>query len=153
MGQGDRARPRPGEGQDGWKEGSEDRGAAKVSWADASDPRAPSPASAGQHNKSAPPQDYQVTLQSTSSCDPIIIHVQVFKVLPGFTPPPRVLGLRVGTNRRLRPARRTPRLGGRSARSRLRFPKLWSERAGGGRRRSGAWRSSVWPRAPRNSSV
>lgn len=60
---------------------------------------------------------------------------------------------RVGTNRRPRLARRTPRLGGRSAKSHLRFPKLWSERGGGGRRKSGAWRSSVSPPALRNSNV
>lgn len=60
MGQTERAHPRPTETQDGWKEGSEDRGAAKISWADASDPRALSPGSAGQNNKSAVPQDYQV---------------------------------------------------------------------------------------------
>lgn len=57
----ERVRSRPADSQDGWKECSEDRGAAKISWADTSDPRAPSPGSAGQH-KAEVPQDYQVTL-------------------------------------------------------------------------------------------
>lgn len=160
MGQVERARSRPAESQDGWKEGSEDRGAAKVSWAEASDPRAPSPGSAGQHNKSAAPQDYQVTLRS-ASCNPIIIHVPLDsrpKTGSGrskfsLRSLPRAVEPHVGTSRRPRLARRTPRLGGRSARSRLRFPKLWSERGGGGRRKSGAWRSSVSLHALRNSNV
>lgn len=75
MGKVERTRSRPSDSQDGWKEGSEDRGATKTSWADASDPRAPSPGSVGQHNKSAAPQDYQV--HSYASYKPIIIHALI----------------------------------------------------------------------------
>lgn len=60
MGKVERIRPRPPDSQEGWKEGSEDRGANKASWADSVDPRAPSPGSVGQYNKSAAPQDFQV---------------------------------------------------------------------------------------------
>ncbi|XP_068599150.1 protein PRRC2C [Brachionichthys hirsutus] len=55
----ERARSRPSDGQEGWKEVSEDRGGGKTSWADSVDPRAPSPGSTGQYNKPAHPQDYQ----------------------------------------------------------------------------------------------
>ena len=58
MGKVERMRSRPAEGQEGWKEGPEERGGSKTSWADG-DPRAPSPGSMGQY-KSAAPQDYQV---------------------------------------------------------------------------------------------
>lgn len=60
MGKVERMRPRPPDGQEGWKEGSEDRGGNKASWADSADPRAPSPGSMGQYSKSAATQDYQV---------------------------------------------------------------------------------------------
>ncbi len=60
MGKVDRMRSRPSEGQEGWKEGSEDRGGSKTSWADTVDPRSPSPGSMGQYNKSTAQQDYQV---------------------------------------------------------------------------------------------
>lgn len=62
MGKVERVRSRPSDAQEGWKEGSEDRGSSKTSWADAVDPRAPSPGSIGQYSKSAAPQDYQVRL-------------------------------------------------------------------------------------------
>lgn len=55
----DRARSRTSDGQEGWKEGSEDHAANKTSWADGADPRAPSPASMGQY-KSAAQQELQV---------------------------------------------------------------------------------------------
>lgn len=58
MGKVDRARSRPSDGQEGWKESSEDHAANKTSRADSTDPRAPSPASMGQY-KSAQ-QDHQV---------------------------------------------------------------------------------------------
>ena len=60
MGKVERIRPRPSDSQEGWKEGSEDRGGNKSSWADNVDPRAPSPGSMGQYSKSTAPQDYQV---------------------------------------------------------------------------------------------
>lgn len=44
----ERARSRTADGQEGWKEGSEDHAANKASWADSADPRASSPASMGQ---------------------------------------------------------------------------------------------------------
>lgn len=62
MGKVERMRSRPPDGQESWKEGSEDRGGNKTSWADSADPRAPSPGSMGQYNKSTAPQDYQVNL-------------------------------------------------------------------------------------------
>lgn len=60
MGKVERVRPRPADGQEGWKEGAEDRGGSKTSWTDSADPRAPSPGSMSQFNKSAAPQDFQV---------------------------------------------------------------------------------------------
>lgn len=60
LGKVDRIRPRPPDGQEGWKEGSEDRGGIKASWAEGVDPRAPSPGSIGQFSKSAATQDFQV---------------------------------------------------------------------------------------------
>lgn len=62
MGKMERIRSRPPDSQEGWKEGSEDRGGNKTSWADSVDPRAPSPGNMGQYNKAAAPQDYQVKL-------------------------------------------------------------------------------------------
>ncbi|KAM9848726.1 protein PRRC2C [Aulostomus maculatus] len=59
MGKVERIRSRPSDNQEGWKEGSEDRGGSKTSWADSVDPRAPSPGSMGQYSKTAGPQDYQ----------------------------------------------------------------------------------------------
>ncbi|KAF7645558.1 hypothetical protein LDENG_00202380, partial [Lucifuga dentata] len=59
IGKAERVRIRPSDTQEGWKEGSEDRGGSKTSWADGVDPRASSPGSMGQYNKSAAPQDYQ----------------------------------------------------------------------------------------------
>ena len=56
----ERLRSRTSDIQEGWKEGSEERGGGKTSWADSVDPRAPSPGSVGQYNKSAAPQDFQV---------------------------------------------------------------------------------------------
>lgn len=58
----ERMRSRPADGQEGWKEGPEDRGGSKTAWADTVDPRAPSPGSMGQYNKATAPQDYQVKL-------------------------------------------------------------------------------------------
>lgn len=55
----ERARSRTSDSQEGWKEASEDHAANKTSWADSGDPRAPSPAGAGQY-KSTPQQDLQV---------------------------------------------------------------------------------------------
>lgn len=55
----ERARSRASDGQEGWKDGTEDHAANKTSWADSADPRAPSPSSAGQF-KSASQQDLQV---------------------------------------------------------------------------------------------
>lgn len=55
----ERARSRTSDGQEGWKEGSEDHAANKASWADSADPRASSPASIGQY-KSATQQELQV---------------------------------------------------------------------------------------------
>lgn len=63
MGKVERIRPRPSDSQEGWKEGSEDRGGNKTLWADSVDPNAPSPGNMGQYNKSAAPQDYQVKLE------------------------------------------------------------------------------------------
>lgn len=60
MGKVERMRPRPPDGQEVWKEGSEDLGGGKSSWADGVDHRASSPGSMGQYNKSAAPQDFQV---------------------------------------------------------------------------------------------
>lgn len=62
MGKVERMRSRTSDNQDGWKEGSEERGGGKTSWADSVDPRAPSPGSVGQYSKSVAPQDYQVNL-------------------------------------------------------------------------------------------
>ncbi|KAM7410300.1 hypothetical protein PAMA_001644 [Pampus argenteus] len=59
MGKVERIRSRPPDSQEGWKEGSEDRGGSKTSWAESVDPRAPSPGSIGQYSKAAAPQDYQ----------------------------------------------------------------------------------------------
>lgn len=71
MGKVERIRSRPPDNQEGWKDGSEDRGGSKA-WTDTVDPRAPSPGSMGQYSKSAAPQDYQVKLDmhytSLSSC-------------------------------------------------------------------------------------
>lgn len=52
-------RSRTLDNQEGWKEGSEERGGPKSCWADGVDPRAPSPGIMG-YNKSAASQDYQV---------------------------------------------------------------------------------------------
>lgn len=60
MGKVERLRSRPADGQEGWKEGSEDCRGSKTSWADSADPRAPSPGNMGQYNKAAAPQDHQV---------------------------------------------------------------------------------------------
>lgn len=60
MGKMERIRSRPSDSQEGWKEGSEDRGGNKTSWADSVDPSAPSSGSMTQYNKSTAPQDYQV---------------------------------------------------------------------------------------------
>ncbi|KAK1896388.1 Protein PRRC2C [Dissostichus eleginoides] len=68
MGKVERMRSRPAEGQEGWKEGPEERGGSKTSWADG-DPRAPSPGSMGQY-KSAAPQDYQGGSRSVVSGAP-----------------------------------------------------------------------------------
>ncbi|KAK2907636.1 protein PRRC2C isoform X2 [Channa argus] len=59
MGKVERIRSRASDSQEGWKEGSEDRGVNKTSWADTVDPRAPSPGSMGPNNKSAALTDYQ----------------------------------------------------------------------------------------------
>nr|XP_057929504.1 protein PRRC2C [Doryrhamphus excisus] len=59
MGKVDRMRPRPPDVQESWKEGSEEHGVVKTSWADCVDPRAPSPGSGGQYNKVTAPPDYQ----------------------------------------------------------------------------------------------
>ncbi|CAI5640031.1 unnamed protein product [Oreochromis niloticus] len=59
LGKVDRMRSRPSDSQEGWKEGSEDRGGSKASWTESVDPRAPSPGSMGQYNKSAATQDFQ----------------------------------------------------------------------------------------------
>lgn len=74
MGKVERIRSRPSDCQEGWKEGSEDRGASKTSWADTADPRAPSPGSMGQYNKSAAPQDYQVQLNMHYASLPSCVH-------------------------------------------------------------------------------
>lgn len=60
MGKMERMRSRTSEGQEGWKEGSEEPGGGKASWADGVDPRAPSPGSGGQYSKSALSQEYLV---------------------------------------------------------------------------------------------
>lgn len=73
MGKVERIRSRPPDGQEGWKEGTEDRGGNKTSWADG-DPRAPSPGSMGQYNKSAAPQDYQVKLDMHYTRLPACVH-------------------------------------------------------------------------------
>lgn len=73
MGKVERIRSRPPDGQEGWKEGSEDRGGSKTAWADG-DPRAPSPGSVGQYNKSAAPQDYQVKLHNHYTSLPSCVH-------------------------------------------------------------------------------
>lgn len=74
MGKVERIRSRPTDSQEGWKEGSEDRGSSKTSWADTVDPRAPSPGSVGQYNKSAAPQDYQVKLNTHHTSLPSCMH-------------------------------------------------------------------------------
>lgn len=58
MGKVDRMRSRPTDGQEGWKEGAEDRGGNKGSWTDSGDGRAPSPGSMAQYKGA--PRDYQV---------------------------------------------------------------------------------------------
>lgn len=74
MGKVERIRSRPSDSQEGWKEGSEDRGAGKTSWADAVDPRAPSPGSMGQYNKSAASQDHQVYTNIHCTSLPWCVH-------------------------------------------------------------------------------
>nr|XP_061834231.1 protein PRRC2C isoform X1 [Nerophis lumbriciformis] len=59
MGKVERRRPQPPDGQEAWKESSEEQGAVKTSRADSVDPRAPSPGIVGQYNKVSAPQDYQ----------------------------------------------------------------------------------------------
>lgn len=63
-------RSRTSENQEGWKDGSEERGATKT-WADSVDPRAPSPGSVGQYSKLPASLDYQVqhVLITTSLLD------------------------------------------------------------------------------------
>lgn len=56
----ERIRSRNTEAQECWKEGGEERSERKNSWADSGEPRAPSPGSVTQYNKTGPPQDYQV---------------------------------------------------------------------------------------------
>lgn len=74
MGKVERAKSRPSDSQEGWKM-SEDSGGSKTSWADAMDPRAPSPGNMGQYNKSAQPalQDYQVTLDMCNTSHPLCV--------------------------------------------------------------------------------
>ncbi|XP_028301264.1 protein PRRC2C isoform X2 [Gouania willdenowi] len=56
----DRMRARASDGQDGWKEGTDDRVGSKSSWSESLDPRAQSPGSVGQqYNKSVDAQDNQ----------------------------------------------------------------------------------------------
>lgn len=74
MGKVERVRPRPSDSQEGWTEGSEDRGGNKTSWADSTDPRAPSPGSMGQYSKSAATQDYQVKLDMHYISLPLCLH-------------------------------------------------------------------------------
>lgn len=62
MGKVERIRSRPSDSQEGWKEGSEDRGGNKTSRADSVDPNASSSGGMVQYNKTAAPQDYQVKL-------------------------------------------------------------------------------------------
>ncbi|KAM6921826.1 LOW QUALITY PROTEIN: protein PRRC2C [Xenentodon cancila] len=69
MGKVERMRSRTTDNQEGWKEGSEERGGGKTSWADSVDPRAPSPGSMGQY-KSAAQQDYQTGSRSAGSSAP-----------------------------------------------------------------------------------
>lgn len=77
----ERARARTSDGQEGWKEASEDHAANKSSWADSADPRAPSPASVGQY-KSTPQQDLQV--EGNAPCvnvhtsQPVTLHLEGF---------------------------------------------------------------------------
>ena len=59
MGKVERMRPRTADGQEGWKEGGDDRGSSRGSWVDGGNGRAPSPGSMNQYNKTAP-RDYQV---------------------------------------------------------------------------------------------
>lgn len=73
MGKVERIRSRPPDGVEGWKEGTEERGGSKTSWADG-DPRAPSPGSMGQYNKTAAPQDYQVKLHMNDTRLPSCVH-------------------------------------------------------------------------------
>ncbi|XP_017284274.1 protein PRRC2C isoform X1 [Kryptolebias marmoratus] len=70
MGKVERMRSRTSDGQEGWKEGSEEHGGGKTSWADSVDPRAPSPGSGGQYNKSAVSQEYQGGSRSAGSSAP-----------------------------------------------------------------------------------
>lgn len=56
----ERIRSRNADAQESWKEGGEDRSEHRNSWADSGEPRASSPISATQYNKTGPPQDYQV---------------------------------------------------------------------------------------------
>lgn len=60
MGKMERIRSRPPDSQEGWKEGSEDRGGNKTSWVDSVDPNVSSSGGMAQYNKSTVPQDYQV---------------------------------------------------------------------------------------------
>ncbi|XP_015253474.1 PREDICTED: protein PRRC2C isoform X1 [Cyprinodon variegatus] len=62
-------RSRTSENQEGWKDGSEERGATKT-WADSVDPRAPSPGSVGQYSKLPASLDYQSGARSGSSGAP-----------------------------------------------------------------------------------
>lgn len=56
----ERMRARTSDGQEGWNDRPEEPGGAKASWGDNVDPRAPSPGTGGQYNKSAFLQEYQV---------------------------------------------------------------------------------------------
>lgn len=62
MGKVERIRPRPSDVQEGWKEGSEERGGNIMSWAESADSNTSTSGSMAQYNKTAAPQDYQVQL-------------------------------------------------------------------------------------------
>lgn len=74
MGKVERMRPRPPDGQEGWKEGGEDRAGSKGSWADSGDGRAPSPGSMAQYKGT--PRDYQVRTNHMSALLVCHIHLE-----------------------------------------------------------------------------
>lgn len=53
-------RSRNADAQESWKDGGDDRSDSKNLWADSGEPRAASPGSVTQYNKTGPSQDFPV---------------------------------------------------------------------------------------------